>query len=436
MSSSKKVRVFEFNVILVLATFQFFPILGGFRVKELFVGCFVAYYAFACFHVRRLLGANYPSVLFLSIWLMGMFWYAVSSSVVGFSSGFLALIVSDAVFIPFVLALAYRFSLVLPYMTSRDLSFSFWLIVSLLMLFFAYFSSRAGLNLIELLSAFLLGGESLQYALFKRVFSSIEEDAGSNARHTMAYIVFILGASIAVWRVFNGDKNGGSKGISVEEVTAIVVIFFVAMSRKVVLALVVFYFILWLHGAIKSSLNKKRVLLAFIGLAALFSIVPFIDVGDAGITDVVYQKYARDVTENPRLEQYRLSLSEVSSAGWSGVLLGHGLGVLSGEGFFAHNIFVHSLHQGGFVALILAMVMFFIIISIPITCMINLKNYREYVSYKTGLTFIMLAGSLVAITRMLTGVKGELSFIGVFSVGLLFGCYTLYKSSSWNIYFR
>lgn len=396
-------------------------------MKDVFVVLAYSYFAMLLLKNDFRIRVPFKALIFIGLQALFLATLVISGFWSNFSGAFFSELVNELVYLPFFIALV-TFFFRLPDYDISELKWAARFLILSILLFFGYNSIINGLNLITIFKAYLAGGQSVQYVFFNKIFSSIDADAGSNARHTMAYVLFIAAAYIAAARAaIQSRTQAFGNGFTLEELVIVLLIVVVAMSRKVALAVALFYLLHWVyhyrHGASSSKLFLPKL---FFGVGVLIVSTLYVFSID-GVASVLERKYIDDIANNPRVEQFVLTIDELRDAPSSWLLTGMGYGNMVASEFYAHNSFLNALHQGGLLSFSAVTALSIYLLYLFLKQVYFCLGDRYQANIFTA--FVCVACWVVAMTKMQTGVKGELSFIGYFALSIMFGLMGRTKNS-------
>ncbi len=232
---------------------------------------------------------------------------------------------------------------------------------------------------------------ALQYGYYNKLFGgeSIEDGIVTSAyRHGVMYLVF------AFFVVYKVEKLKG-KAFYKYDFSDFLILFlmFITLSRQVLVCYVLLLFMV----VLKSS-RRMQMIIASLSLVLLL----FFIYDALSLNENLSDKLITDVQDNSRIEHYLLALEQ----GADNPLLGVGLGQYVVDAY-AHNLFVHSYHQGGVVMLLFSLPIYVYVLSL------FLKECLRYILKSSKPSWsALLALSLLSLPlmKMTLGVSGAMDF--------------------------
>ena len=284
--------------------------------------------------------------------------------------------------------------------------------------FMGYFASKANIDIVGAFKSFFSGTGTLQYELFALTFAYVSEGEGSSSRHTMMFMFFMLLVLIRVSRQL--ETTSGRARFSALEVALVLTIVVIGMSRKVVLALLLFYILNFFVGrrfSLPSSSGRqvKSIVITSLLVAAVF--VGLANV-EADTLALFQKKYIEQVLNNPRFHQFGLAVEEVT-ASTAKAITGAGLGQrIYGDPHYPHNILFYFFHQVGLIGLLPALCLFgFLVLQVISALTMAFRGGNRDAAY---VALGAAACLLVPFFRLAVGDKGGIALEGAIGLSLGF----------------
>ena len=412
------------NAFLVAAalwgiSFQFLPVteISGITVKV--QHCVLLFFALHAVTTKALsgrFGLRVPYFLLVLIWfyIISSAGWLVNALIVEPHENFLLLFAEHVLVIPMLLITFsfFRRRVVLDYQQLYRISIIF---LSMAMAGILWLAALADVSILDVFRKYVSGDGTLQFLLFRKIYEGNGGET-SAARHTLMYVMFLLAAFLRCARLLN-ERTRKPFSFDLLELSMLVLVVFVGVSRKVTLTVLIFYLIAlsleYRHLGRAVSDRYRIWLIAGATTASVSIIIALVNI-PATVMASLQDRYIVDVLTNSRIYQFNLILVETFD-NLDTALAGHGLGPLVSNGHYAHNLVLFFLHQGGVIMALLALWLFLYVTGLALNQM-RFKKHIEQREVWWGLASV--ACLLILLTRFGVGNKGELAIIGIVAAAL------------------